>query len=221
MGLFKVEEGLLVLDKQEIRGIKEFHEILTRDKGSDGDSDGRKKLMAFKEFYYIWYMMDLESPGNKAGYNTETLNASSKKEARLPLEWKADKLIGQACLKYKEIYIEVIPELVLLNSSLRGMVISAKITNRLADNLEKIYDTYERQLKTNETEGKALDLEEDMKSIQAISSHINEMMKMAAKIPEMVQTLEKNKQHVIKVKSGSGLIRGDHTKGNRADPIIN
>lgn len=46
----------------EIRAIPVFRDIIARDRGSEGDSQGRKKLQATKEFAWIYFMHDPLSP---------------------------------------------------------------------------------------------------------------------------------------------------------------
>lgn len=46
----------------ELRSIPVFRDIITRDRGSEGDSQGRKKLQATKEFAWIYYVYDPMSP---------------------------------------------------------------------------------------------------------------------------------------------------------------
>lgn len=215
MGFFKIDQGLLVLDKEEIRGIPEFQKILVRDKGSDGDATGRNKAMAFKEFYYIWYKCDLESPGNNQGYDAKTLDETAKREARLPENWKADKVINDACEKYKE---DTPVELILLNSSLRAMTFASKTMGRLSANIEKLYDSYEKLIKAKEDRNEIVDMSEDLTNLQTINNHLSEIMKLAGKVPDMIETLNKNRTMALKAKQSKRLIRGDHAKGNRADP---
>ena len=42
--------------------IPQFKKLIHRDKGSDGDYDGRKKLRAIKEFTFIYHLVDPRSP---------------------------------------------------------------------------------------------------------------------------------------------------------------
>lgn len=53
---------MVKLNKPWLGTIPEFSVLIKRDKGSDGDYDGRKKLKATKEITYIYYMVAFESP---------------------------------------------------------------------------------------------------------------------------------------------------------------
>lgn len=46
----------------ELKAIPIFRDIIARDRGSEGDSQGRKKLQATKEFAWIYYIYDPMSP---------------------------------------------------------------------------------------------------------------------------------------------------------------
>lgn len=63
MKLFTLDENQQVdLNKEWIHLVPEFSTLLKRDRGSKGDSDGRKKLKARQEFTYIYFMWDFSSP---------------------------------------------------------------------------------------------------------------------------------------------------------------
>lgn len=61
--LFQVSENMeLQLNKEWILMIKEFAEILKRDRGGPGDTQGRRKLKAIKQLSYVYLMEDFLSP---------------------------------------------------------------------------------------------------------------------------------------------------------------
>jgi len=107
--LFKLENGLLVLDKDELRAHEKFKRILERDRGSEGDNDGRKKIFAFKEFFYIYSVADFRSDGNIGGFNAKDLHLRGIKDAGLPENWKPDDKIKEAIDFYKERLEEISP----------------------------------------------------------------------------------------------------------------
>lgn len=62
MRLFDIDENYQIRpNKAWIAMVPEFAELLRRDKGSKGDSDGRKKLQARKEFTFIYIFVDFGS----------------------------------------------------------------------------------------------------------------------------------------------------------------
>jgi hypothetical protein len=61
--LFTVDANLQVeLNRAELLLIPEFSAIIRRDRGSDGDHDGRKKFHARKVFTFIYFYCDWKSP---------------------------------------------------------------------------------------------------------------------------------------------------------------
>ena len=59
--LLKVEDNYAV-PNPEVRALPEFRDLIARDRGSNGDSQGRKKLQACKELAWIYFMYDPLSP---------------------------------------------------------------------------------------------------------------------------------------------------------------
>jgi len=63
MRLFTINENFQVeLNKPWIMLVPEFANLLRRDKGSEGDYRGDKKLKATKEFTFIYFDLDFTSP---------------------------------------------------------------------------------------------------------------------------------------------------------------
>ena len=56
--LFTMDANLKVeLNKAELLLIPEFSALIRRDRGSEGDHDGRKKFHARKEFTFIYFLI--------------------------------------------------------------------------------------------------------------------------------------------------------------------
>lgn len=94
-------DGVLEINKPEAREIPAFKEMLARDKGSPGDHDGRKKLVAFKEFMFIhlYYhplstLRDLE---DKERFKT------ARGLSNLNSDWEIDSLIEDGGKELKNI----------------------------------------------------------------------------------------------------------------------
>jgi hypothetical protein len=91
MKLFTYSEGKLSLDREEILLYPALKRILDRDKGSPGDSDGRKKLQAWKDFTYIYLICDYASYPNQKGMNAKEAHKYAVDLADLPNDWLPDK----------------------------------------------------------------------------------------------------------------------------------
>lgn len=55
------ETFLVEINKTWISTIKEFKKLIVRDKGSEGDADGRKKYKAIKELTFVYHYVDFRS----------------------------------------------------------------------------------------------------------------------------------------------------------------
>jgi len=218
MGLFKVEGGLLVLDKEEIRAISCFRTVLERDKGSEGDHDGRKKYYAFKEFYYIYWVADLFSAGNKGGYSEKEIHKQAIKESRLDDNYKPDKLVKECISYYREEQLSSLPTLAALSNLIKGIRLSEQISQKMINNIQVIIDTGEerrlKQLENNEP----IDIAQESIEAQGLIGLLEQLTKIANTIPKTLNTLKDLQEQVTKEQSGSQFVRGGHKKGNRADP---
>jgi len=85
------------------RTIKEFNRIIARDRGSEGDSQGRKKLMAMRELAFIAFYADLTSPyrRNDSGDDDEVI-AEIKRAVELPDAWVKDLIVDEGIKVYRE-----------------------------------------------------------------------------------------------------------------------
>jgi len=90
--LFKYDEkgNLIPLSIRESQ-IACVKEILRRDEGSPGDSDGRKKLYANKVISACCWIGDPKSQGNQQGYTDSALKDDAIRNCDLPDTWKPDK----------------------------------------------------------------------------------------------------------------------------------
>ena len=96
---FLNDDGELEVNKPEARKIAEYAALLARDKGSPGDSEGRKKLIACAEIYYIYLVYDVRS----IYYNLSLPEKQelARKDAGLPDTWKGeDELLKAAINRY-------------------------------------------------------------------------------------------------------------------------
>lgn len=97
--LFDLEDGELVINRQEVNKIEEYKTLLKRDTGSIGDLAGRKGLIATAELYYIYLMYDVRS----IYYNLDTASKRTLalEDSKLPKNWKEDKNFNAAVLRYQ------------------------------------------------------------------------------------------------------------------------
>lgn len=99
--LFRVVEGEVQPINAREAQLKEIRQILARDKGSKGDSDGRKKAFALKELGAVYWIADFRSPGRMQGYEEQELIEDAIKNYDLPATWKPDLVVTNLIKTYE------------------------------------------------------------------------------------------------------------------------
>jgi hypothetical protein len=221
---FNVESGLLTLAKEELRNNVLFRAVLERDKGSDGDHDGRKKYKAFKEFYYVWWVCDVRSPGVRAGYNDKELSLQGIKEARLETNYKPDKLIKDVIAYYKEEQSKLLITGTAVTNLIKGIRLADVLCQRIIGNMEQILQSENEEQKMREDlidKGETpppINIIDMAGKTQALISQYDQLIAIANKTPKTLAVLEELETKLKKEESGSITVRGGHKKGNRSDP---
>ena len=95
--LFDIGDNELPVLKPIARTIKIFRDIIEEDRGSKGDNDGRKKLMAIKQIAYIYFNI---SKRHYQNYSDETRERAILRKLGFP-----DDYVPTATMKraYKEL----------------------------------------------------------------------------------------------------------------------
>lgn len=106
----KIQQPLLEVDEENYqatptayaRTIDSFLYLITRDRGSKGDSQGRKKRRASKEFSYIYFMYDPRSsfydiPDEDERHKTVKGLLFNEED-----EWEPDEAVEEASEDYKK-----------------------------------------------------------------------------------------------------------------------
>lgn len=209
--ILDAETGLLTLNKPEIRTIKEFKDIIVRDKGGyiKGDSDGKKKLMSTKEFMYIHLYANPK--GIYRDLSDEEKHEKSKEHAELPTIWKVDPLVQAGIDKYKELLnmSALYHSYINANKAVFAFGEDLKFFNELRDKMRDLIKDKSAQLEV-ET------LEETKQTLAAEIDHtITRLMDLGIKInsisnnlPTGFETIEKLKKKLIDESKEGGAVYG-------------
>lgn len=120
MELFRITETYeLELNKEWIRMIPAFDAVLKADKGSAGDSEGRKKAKSKKILAYVYFMVDFKSPIENWEFgkrHLEALRYTDLKETDV-----ATKIVQVALAEYERIQLESARSLRTLKAARKGV----------------------------------------------------------------------------------------------------
>ena len=97
--LFKKDEEGIPQLSTEARTLEPFKAIIIADKGSEGDAQARKKLMATKEIAFVYWFSKFDSQFHK--YKGQDKVFQIKKALALPEKWKPSDLVMEACEFYE------------------------------------------------------------------------------------------------------------------------
>ena len=183
--LFQISETMeLQLNKEWILMIKEFAEILKRDRGSPGDTQGRRKLKAIKQLTYVYLMEDFLSPYREEDeYNK---HVSAMKETGLT-EVDIDEKVIEARDKYRMLQESNAPSLRTLKT--------------VKESREKLED-YFREIDLTKTNARGEPVFNTTTYMTAIK-----------KLPEMEDSIQEYESKVFAQLTDSGGIRGSASKG--------
>lgn len=100
--LFDNSSNEVIINEPEILLIREFSALWDNERNkTKQDLKGTKKTRAFREFTYIWLMLDWASP--YSDYAEADRHQECIKDANLTEEEWNDPLFRAACRKYKEL----------------------------------------------------------------------------------------------------------------------
>lgn len=194
MKLFKVDSdtGNISFVREELKTIKEFNELIRRDRGGviKGDPDGRLKFRATAELGVIWWCNDPYSPGVQKGLNEKELLEEARVNYGLPDTWKPDSIFLAAQERYRkerssvaqETYVEI----------LRAFRVLYKYIKFARQSIEKNLDSTD----LTPEEWKALE------------PKISAIIKLADEIPSRIKAIQVAKELLDKEENKSNLLRG-------------
>lgn len=100
--LFDSSKNEVVINEPEVLLIREFAKLWNNERNkTKSDKKGEKKTRAFREFTYIWLMLDWTSPYSE--YAEQERHQEALKDANLTEEEWNDPDFRAACRKYREL----------------------------------------------------------------------------------------------------------------------
>lgn len=190
--LFVLVDGIPVFSPTA-KMIEDFKVLIVRDKGSKGDSDGRKKLHANKELAYIWFVVDRKSD-IKNNYSEEERHEKAKRIVGLPEDWKADKYVEIAMSTWEEIRETQTSKV--LDEIKESLFSSQRLVSLIRKKIDrKLLQAGENDIVPDMDEDTGVDYVADL------MKDVNSLLDMSKKIPDMISIIEKLEEKVSKEKS--------------------
>jgi hypothetical protein len=179
MEIFKIENEMPILNP-EMRMIEAFKSIISRDAGSKGDAQARKKSMASKELAFVYFKYHPSSSFVEL-YKGKELDEMIKKHLGLAEDWMEDDMVKKAGVFFKEI----------------NKTISIKTLETARNSLFMLNDLFARyqdQLENAMREDVSLETEEDRKRederINIFVKSAKELVGLINLVPKSLETLE-------------------------------
>lgn len=215
--IFKVEGTNLVINKEEIRTMPEFKVILERDRGSEGDSQGRKKLIANKEFLFLRLYHHPLSIYRDMG-DKEKMERILKL-LKFPDTWKIDEKLKEA----EKAYLRLLDMNALLrtyinaNKAVYSTGEDIKFYNERKDKLREAIKVKTNQLDDPDTLGEVkAELEQQIDAATQSLMKIDESIaKVVERLPKLYSTVDELKKKLLKEGGKKHSIHGGGKLGNR------
>tara|TARA_R110000772_G_C13310328_1_gene440541 strand:+ start:59984 stop:60691 length:708 start_codon:yes stop_codon:yes gene_type:complete len=219
--------GTLELNKDEIRKIREYRDILERDRGKmvEGDHDGRKKLFAKKELYYVYIMADpfnMYSILNEARKHQRALEDTGLISIK---GWKPDEVIKDAMKAYLRDMYELSP-------TAKAVINSRKALDNVGNDIA-LLNEYSDQLRIDiearkDTIKDIEELEEEKIVARAsmttlltqLSANNKEVFNLTSTLPDRIDALENLKIKLSKEDSERDEVIGGGGTYRREDPRV-
>lgn len=189
--LFRIKDGVVQPLTAREATVKEVRQILMRDKGSNGDSEGRLKLYAYKELGLVYWIADFRSPGRTNGYEGKELLEDAIKNFNLPANYEPDKVVLDLIEKY---------------SYNNNGGIAAEVLSEIASTFNLMLKTVKAiRGKLTEKLNVANITEDELKSLIGMG---NELLKIAGGIPKMIKDIDNAKELLKQTESDTEIGRG-------------
>lgn len=205
MILLTVDNDFEVSISPEALELKVFKAIVTRDKGSKGDFDGRKKFRAKKEFAYIFNMVHPDSPF--ASLEPALRTKRLKEELFYEEDWAPDAVVNAALTLYEEL---------ITTASVRVLRTLRRTLNTTDGIIQKVIDDVQKRVDTNEHNKMYTNrVGTTTTGVSMIMDDLNQLIKLSNQIPAVLETITKQEEKVASEKAAGGRTKGGKTISER------
>ena len=207
MKFFKLVDGILELDREEIGLYPNIKKILTRDKGGNviGDPDGRKKLFAYKEFSYVYYMCDFYAYPTQSGMGKKEAHKWTLATIGLPSTYLPDEEVQALMLQYTKEHLTPTKQ------TIKNLINLFMMNNAI---LEKIEPAIKTLLNTPNL---------NVDQLNELIGLQNSLMKISTSIPEQskklkeAMTMLEEEERAVRIGRGGKEINDSQNPDNAID----
>jgi hypothetical protein len=202
MKFFKFDGDVAQLDREEIALYPNIKKILVRDQGGKviGDTDGRHKKFAYKEFTYIYFMCDFAAYPAQHGLNDKEAHEYAIKHAKLPSDYKPDDVVRAVMVQYEKEHLS--PAKKAIKTLIRLFTLNDRIVEKIENNL-----TATLELPT---------LNRDQ--IKEILEYQQKLIDIATTIPQQAKKLREAMSLLEEEEKAVQIMRGGDVKHSSMDP---
>lgn len=202
MKFFKMTDGVLTLNKDEIALHPNIKKILSRDRGGKipGDPDGRLKYYAYREFAYVYFKCDFEAFPAQNGLSDIEAHKYAVREARLEDTYQPDDQVKALMIQYEKEHLS--PTKRAIKTLIRVFALNEKVVEKIEQNLTATMD-----LPT---------LTRDQ--INEVLTYQKQLIDIATNVPAQVKKLREAMSLLEEEEKVIQVIRGGEEKPESMDP---
>jgi len=216
------DKGLIEINKLEARSKKEYRALIERDKGSDGDYDGRKKYKALREFLYMYMLLDPRSMYYNLPYSER--HKKAKIHAGFHNTWAPDEVLKEAMIQYEiDLKLDAVANAYI--AAERNYFNTAEDINEMQNNLSELKRLIKSTMNQLVAEGThTLGDIERVNSIEKVIALSKQLLEIQMTSTKLINELPKMNKIVNDLKAAyaeSGgelkIVVGNRELGNRED----
>lgn len=212
---FRIENHVLVVNHDAIRGMEPFNTILRRKRTMVGDADGRRKKFNFSELMYIYFMADYNS--YHRALPKKEKHKKCRDDAGLPDHWTPDEVVIKGVRKYREIIDKYIPSARILISLDKGLGMAAIAVDSYSEQMEILLEISSEQIKNvGKDDPEAMDV--IMQTNALVRANIKEIMSIGKDLPKTIDGIKSLQVQVRKEEGSAKELAGGKKKNRREDP---
>lgn len=205
--LFSLNDDMLVdINKEWISTIPEFRRILQRDQGSPGDSQGRKKQHARKEFTLIYHLCDYRS--TYENFSSSERQREALRNAELPPDYDIDPELQAAIDRYHD--LRDTESIRIARTLKQSMVVSRRVTESLIDRMERYIIAISED--DHQEEGTLIQLGD------GLIDTFTKLNKLIKDLPSLTRTITDLETTIKAEMQSEGALRAGAQKGVEEDP---